>query len=352
MSPDTTYAGIFAYDSCENIGVQCYAAALNSNSSDNLSFDMNVFAEMTYYIVISTWPAPYSVGYDLVITENTCATPTIVTSNVDCTDNSFSVEFDISDMGSAELLTFTDDLGNVQYAQETGILTFGPYESSSNPVVTVVGEDPNCDMTFVLSSICNDECTGATPLNVGDTVSGDTTNATDSGNNSSNDLWYSFTGNGVEEDITVSLCGSSYDTILRIFDSCTGEQLYFNDDSCGLQSEITFTSDGTTTYFIMVEGFSSNNGAFTMNISGTLGVDDNEIENMIIYPNPANDGFVNIVSSEVGDKFVELFDINGRKVLTTSISGDRLDISNLEAGFYMTRVTINGKSSTSKLIIN
>ena len=219
MSPDTTYAGIFAYDSCENIGVQCYAAALNSNSSDNLSFDMNVFAEMTYYIVISTWPAPYSVGYDLVITENTCATPTIVTSNVDCTDNSFSVEFDISDMGSAELLTFTDNLGNEQYAQGTGILTFGPYESSSNPVVTVVGEDPNCDMTFVLSSICNDECTGATPLNVGDTISGDTTNATDSGNNSSNDLWYSFTGNGVEEDITVSLCGSSYDTLLRIFDS-------------------------------------------------------------------------------------------------------------------------------------
>ena len=352
MSPDTTYAGIFAYDSCENIGVQCYAAALNSNSSDNLSFDMNVFAEMTYYIVISTWPAPYSVGYDLVITENTCATPTIVTSNVDCTDNSFSVEFDISDMGSAELLTFTDNLGNEQYAQGTGILTFGPYESSSNPVVTVVGEDPNCDMTFVLSSICNDECTGATPLNVGDTISGDTTNATDSGNNSSNDLWYSFTGNGVEEDITVSLCGSSYDTLLRIFDSCTGEQIYFNDDSCGLQSEITFTSDGTTTYFIMVEGFSSNNGAFTMNISGTLGIDDNEIENMIIYPNPANDGFVNIVSSEMGDKFVELFDINGRKVLSTSISGERLDISSLEAGFYMTRVTINGKSSTSKLIIN
>ena len=352
MSPDTTYAGIFAYDSCENIGVQCYAAALNSNSSDNLSFDMNVFAEMTYYIVISTWPAPYSVGYDLVITENTCATPTIVTSNVDCTDNSFSVEFDISDMGSAELLTFTDNLGNEQYAQGTGILTFGPYESSSNPVVTVVGEDPNCDMTFVLSSICNDECTGATPLNVGDTISGDTTNATDSGNNSSNDLWYSFTGNGVEEDITVSLCGSSYDTLLRIFDSCTGEQIYFNDDSCGLQSEITFTSDGTTTYFIMVEGFSSNNGAFTMNISGTLGIDDNEIENMIIYPNPANDGFVNIVSSEMGDKFVELFDINGRKVLSTSISGERLDISRLEAGFYMTRVTINGKSSTSKLIIN
>ena len=351
MSPSTTYSGVFVYDSCENIGVECLAG-VGSNDTSERTFDLDVVTGETYFVVISTWASPQSTGYDLLITENSCTTPTIVTSNVDCTDDSYSVEFELSDMGSAELLTFTDDLGNVQYAEEPGILTFGPYESTSTAMVTVVGEDPNCDQTFVLNSICNDECTGAIPVSVGQTVNGDTTNATNSGNNASNDLWYSFTGNGVEEDITVSLCGSSYDTYLRIFDSCTGEQLYFNDDSCSLQSEITFTSDGTTTYFIMVEGYSSQNGAFTMNISGTLGVDDNEIENMIIYPNPANDGFVNIVSSEMGDKFVELFDINGRKVLSTSISGDRLDISNLEAGFYMTRVTINGKSSTSKLIIN
>ena len=355
MNPGNTYAGIFAYDSCENIGVQCYAAALNggSDGTDNLSFEMNVFAEMTYFIVISTWPSPYTTDYDLTITENTCTPPTIVTSNVDCSDTTFSVEFDLSDMGSAELLTFTDNLGNEQYAQETGILTFGPYENSSNPVVTVVGGDPNCDLTFTLSSICNDECTGATALSVGDTINGDTTNATNSGNNPSNDLWYSFTGDGVEEDITISLCGSSYDTYLRIFDSCTGDQIYYNDDSsCGLQSEITFTSDGTTTYYIMVEGFSNNNGVFTMNISGTLGIDDNLIENLRIYPNPTNDGFVNILSSEMGDKLAELFDINGRKVLSTLINNNRLDISGLESGFYMTHITVNGKTAIFKLIIN
>ena len=123
-------------------------------------------------------------------------------------------------------------------------------------------------------------------------------------------------------------------------------------ESSGLNSQIIFTSDGTTTYYIMVEGYSSNNGAFTMNISGTLGVDDNEIENMRIYPNPTNDGFVNILSSEMGDKFVELFDINGRKVLSTLINDDRLDVSSLDAGFYLTKVTIGGKTSITKLIIN
>ena len=61
---------------------------------------------------------------------------------------------------------------------------------------------------------------------------------------------------------------------------------------------------------------------------------------------------MSIVSSLSGEKFIDIFDLNGRKVLSTSIIGDKLDISALEAGFYMTRVTIDGKSSTSKLIIN
>src|SRR5690606_1439784 len=40
-----------------------------------------------------------------------------------------------------------------------------------------------------------------------------------------------------------------------------------NDDSCGLQSEVSFTSDGTSTYIIMVEGYSANEGAFTMSVT-------------------------------------------------------------------------------------
>ena len=34
-----------------------------------------------------------------------------------------------------------------------------------------------------------------------------------------------------------------------------------------------------------------------------------------------------------GDKLVELFDLNGRKVMSKKISGEILDITNLEAGF-------------------
>jgi len=52
-----------------------------------------------------------------------------------------------------------------------------------------------------------------------------------------------------------------------------------------------------------------------------------------------------------GDKFVEVFDINGRKVISTTLFNDDLDVTNLVSGFYTARVTIAGKTSVSKLIV-
>ena len=47
----------------------------------------------------------------------------------------------------------------------------------------------------------------------------------------------------------------------------------------------------------------------------------------------------------------KLFDINGRRVLSTTITGDILDISSINSGFYMVEITINGYTNISKLII-
>ena len=60
---------------------------------------------------------------------------------------------------------------------------------------------------------------------------------------------------------------------------------------------------------------------------------------------------VTILSPMSGDKFIEVFDINGRKVISTIIFDDDLDVSNLVSGFYTTRVTIAGKTSVAKLIV-
>ena len=91
---------------------------------------------------------------------------------------------------------------------------------------------------------------------------------------------------------------------------------------------------------------------YFVNIVESLSINENQIDDLRIFPNPVDGDYVNVFSSLNGDKYVELFDVNGRKVLSTSISGNTLDISVLERGFYIATVTIDGKSSTSKLIIN
>lgn len=90
---------------------------------------------------------------------------------------------------------------------------------------------------------------------------------------------------------------------------------------------------------------------YTVNIVEALSTSDFDILNLRIFPNPADTDFVTITSSVIGDKSIEVLDMNGRKVISTIISEDKLNISSLETGFYMTKVTIDGKTSTSKLII-
>ena len=90
---------------------------------------------------------------------------------------------------------------------------------------------------------------------------------------------------------------------------------------------------------------------YTVNIVEALSTSDFDILNLRIFPNPADTDFVTITSSVSGDKSIEVLDMNGRKVISTIITDDKLNISSLETGFYMTKVTIDGKTSTSKLII-
>jgi len=88
-------------------------------------------------------------------------------------------------------------------------------------------------------------------------------------------LWYSFTGTGAAQTVTVNLCGSAYDTSVLVYTGTSGNLTLVaaNDDdntcvSNTLNSSTSFTSDGTTTYYITVEGYNVGSvGAFTMNVT-------------------------------------------------------------------------------------
>ena len=152
-------------------------------------------------------------------------------------------------------VTFTSDGQTIYYIMVEG---FGTNSGDYTLAVTCEGQVPTPD---------NDECINATAIACGDIVMSSTANATDSGGNAAPDVFYVLTGTSSNEEVIASLCGSSYDTVIRIFDACDGTEVFTNDDSCGLQSEITFTSDGETDYYIMVEGFGTNSGDYTLTIN-------------------------------------------------------------------------------------
>jgi hypothetical protein len=147
---------------------------------------------------------------------------------------------------------------------------------------TWAGNTTPFDMVYNFSGECtpiggptdNDTCEDATAVACGDTVVGDTLTNTDTGGNPAADEWFSFTGTGAPELVTISLCdgGTDYDSFLRVFSDCTlANEIATNDDSCGVQSELSFASDGTSTYYIMVEGFASEAGNFSLVVSCTSG---------------------------------------------------------------------------------
>ncbi|MDD7886289.1 T9SS type A sorting domain-containing protein [Flavivirga sp. 57AJ16] len=72
---------------------------------------------------------------------------------------------------------------------------------------------------------------------------------------------------------------------------------------------------------------------------------------LTIYPNPINNGIVNISSTLSTVKNVELFDVMGRNVLNTQLNSDVLNVSSVGSGLYILKVSISGRSSTNKIII-
>ncbi len=75
------------------------------------------------------------------------------------------------------------------------------------------------------------------------------------------------------------------------------------------------------------------------------------IEQLSIYPNPATGEKVYITTKTNQPKKVEIFNVLGKPVLSTSLSGTELNISSLESGIYILKIKEGKNSATRKLVI-
>ena len=76
-----------------------------------------------------------------------------------------------------------------------------------------------------------------------------------------------------------------------------------------------------------------------------------DIEGFTLYPNPVSNGKVYITTQANAPKKVMIFDVFGSRVMETTILGQELNLSNLDAGVYLVRVFELNKVATRKLIV-
>jgi Secretion system C-terminal sorting domain len=295
ITTDATYVGLFAYANCADIGQSCIGGAVSSFGGGPVSIpEFSVVNGVTYYFVISTWAAPQTAAYTLDILENTCTNPTATYSVVsDCANGEqFMINVDVTALGSATSLTVSDDQGSAnQIVTAAGQVQFGPYPNTTPVIFTIANDqDASCFLTSaaLTQTACpptNDAFADAIVVLCGDSITGDTTTATLDEDNApdgfgtdmdSRNLWYSFTGSGFQETVTLNLCNSQYDTSVLVYTGTSGNLtlVVANDDdnTCGTglttRSRVSFNSDGVSTYYIAVEGYNVGSfGTFTMDVS-------------------------------------------------------------------------------------
>jgi len=77
----------------------------------------------------------------------------------------------------------------------------------------------------------------------------------------------------------------------------------------------------------------------------------NSISGLSLTPNPVNNGVFFINTDANAERTVTIFDVLGKQVLNTTTSEAAINVSGLNAGIYMVKVTEEGKTSTKKLVI-
>jgi len=98
-------------------------------------------------------------------------------------------------------------------------------------------------------------------------------------------------------------------------------------------------------FFISLQGQSQNNVNRNSLQQG--------IEELSIYPNPVTNGkiFIYITSKLNVTKKVDFYNVLGKRIFSTIITGKEVNIANLSKGVYILKITENNISETRKLVI-
>ena len=77
----------------------------------------------------------------------------------------------------------------------------------------------------------------------------------------------------------------------------------------------------------------------------------NAIEGLTMYPNPLSGNTLYLTSTANAAMSVQIFDVLGKEVIKSNVMNNTVNVSGLNAGVYIVKVTEEGKTATRKLVI-
>ncbi|MCK5174442.1 MAG: trypsin-like peptidase domain-containing protein, partial [Planctomycetes bacterium] len=196
--------------------------------------------------------------------------PTVTTEySISLCNSSFDTTLSLFDDQPVEIGCNDDDCGSqsklnmVLTAGESYYIRIAGYDGDTG--------DYMLNVTRYLQTPLNDECSNSIEVFLDAPWYGTTVEATGISSSSCSvndylDVWHHFTPSQSGYH-TVSLCGSSFNTTLAVYDSCSGSELACNDDLCDLQSEVIVDFTAGLTYKIRIAGKNSKTGDYVIRVS-------------------------------------------------------------------------------------
>ncbi len=77
----------------------------------------------------------------------------------------------------------------------------------------------------------------------------------------------------------------------------------------------------------------------------------NAIDGLKMYPNPLSGNTLYLTSTANAEMSVQIFDIVGKEVIKSNVMNNTVNVSGLNAGVYIVKITEEGKTATRKLAI-
>ncbi len=113
--------------------------------------------------------------------------------------------------------------------------------------------------------------------------------------NTSPDVFYRIIPDPCANEVTLSLCGSSFDTRLILINEADSTVIAQNDDDCGLQSQLVVPVQGSAPLLAIVEGFgSTSTGTYVFNVTQNIstGINFTTLSGNRLTCPSANDGVI------------------------------------------------------------